>query len=46
LTGAASDARIACKSVALSNAMPVPRSVATMPSSVPSMPSNTSRPTR
>jgi hypothetical protein len=46
LTGAASESRIACRSVALSSAVPVPFSVATMPSSVPSMPSNTSRPTR
>ncbi|MOA44583.1 hypothetical protein D3C78_1668850 [compost metagenome] len=46
LTGAASDARMAPRSVALSSAMPVPRSVTTMPRNVPSMPNNTSRPTR
>ena len=37
LPGAASDARIACRSVALSSAAPVPLSVITMPSNVPSM---------
>ena len=46
LIGAASEARIAARSVALSSAAPVPRSVVTMPSSVPSIPSSTSRPTR
>ncbi|MNT70587.1 hypothetical protein D3C72_2089920 [compost metagenome] len=46
LTGAASEARMACRSVAVSSAMPVPRRVATMPRNVPSMPSSTSRPTR
>ncbi|MCY1218774.1 hypothetical protein D9M72_307250 [compost metagenome] len=45
-TGAASEARIACRSVAVSSAMPVPRSVDTMPRNVPSMPSSTSSPTR
>ena len=45
-TGAASEARMASRSVALSSARPVPRRVAIMPSRVPSMPSNTSRPTR
>ncbi len=37
---------MACRSVALCNATPVPLSVAIMPSSVPSMPSNTSKPTK
>ena len=46
LTGAASEARMACRSVALSSARPVPRSVTTIPRKVPSMPSKTSRPTR
>lgn len=46
LTGAANDARMAPRSVALSSAMPVPRRVTTMPRNVPSMPSNTNRPTR
>ncbi len=46
LTGEASEARIAGKSVALSSANPVPLRVATMPRSVPNIPSNTSRPTR
>ena len=46
LTGAASESRMACRSLAVSSAMPVPRNVAIMPSKVPSMPSSTSRPAR
>ena len=45
-TGAPSEPRMACRSVALSSASPVPRRVAIMPSKVPSMPSSTSSPTR
>ena len=46
LTGAASDARMACRSVVLSSAMTAPLRVTTMPKKVPSMPSSTSSPTR
>jgi len=46
LTGAASEARMADTSDALSSAMPVPLSVTTMPTKVPSMPSSTSNPAR
>ena len=46
LTGAASEARMADTSDALSSAMPVPLSVTTMPTKVPSMPSSTSSPAR
>jgi len=45
-TGEASEPRMAAMSVALCSARPVPRRVSIMPSSVPSMPSSTSRPTR
>ena len=46
ITGTASEARTAARSVALCSACPVPRRVTTMPAKVPSMPSSTSRPAR
>ena len=45
-TGAESEERTACRSVALSSARPVPLSVTTMPRKVPSMPSSTRKPAR
>jgi hypothetical protein len=44
--GAASAARMACRSAEPSSANTAPRKVTTMPMKVPSMPSITSRPTR
>ena len=46
LIGAASAARIACRSVVPSSAKTAPFKVTTIPRKVPSMPSITSRPTR
>ena len=46
LTGAASAARMVGRSVVLSSANTAPLRVTTMPRKVPSMPSNTSKPTR
>ncbi len=45
-TGAASEARMVCRSVVFSSAITAPLSVTTMPRKVPSMPSSTSSPTR